>query len=269
MSSPLVFGLPDVLAPGAGTAFILAALRVGGMLLVAPAWSARSVPMRLRTAALVLFAVLLLPTAMETAGSESLQITPGSFLAETATGFAIGFAAALVIAGAEFAGELMTTTMGLSGAAIFDPVNNTQGAILGSVMQLMTLTLLLVSGGHIVMLEALARSFSVLPLGAPINLTDGFHALTVAGSGIFASGLQFAAPVIASVLITNISLAILGRAAPQLQIISVAFPLQIGIGLLTFAGSVAFIAHTLGDWTTPFSNTLDSFARAAQLPVQQ
>ena len=84
-------------------------------------------------------------------------------------------------------------------------------------------------------------------------------------STIFSTGLQFAAPVIAAILVTNIALAILGRAAPQLQIMSLAFPLQIGIGLLTFAGSVGLIVHALGQWTTPYGNTLDSFARAAQV----
>ncbi len=264
MGPDLLFGLPDFFAPGVGTAFVLTALRIGGLLLVAPAWSAKSVPMKLRTAMLVLFAVLLLPTALATTDRATLAITPATFLAETAIGFAFGFSAALVIAGAEFAGELMTTTIGLSGAAIFDPVNNTQGAIFGSFMQLMALTLLLIGGGHIVMIESVARSFSVLPLGAPIDMQAGFMALTKAGGTIFATGLQFAAPVIAAILVTNIALAILGRAAPQLQIMSLAFPLQIGIGLLTFAGSVGLIVHALGEWTTPYGKTLDAFARGAR-----
>lgn len=264
MDHSLVFGLPDFFAPGAATAFVLTALRVGGLLLVAPAWSAKSVPMKLRTALLVLFAVLLLPTALATANRETLAITPASFLMETAIGFAFGVAAALVIAGAEFAGELATVTIGLSGAAIFDPVSNTQGAFLSSFMQLMALTLLLTAGGHIVMLEAISRSFSVLPLGAPIDFGNGLAELVKVGSTIFATGLQFASPVIAAVLITNIAIATLGRAAPQLQIMSIAFPLQIGIGLLTFAGSVALIVFALSDWTTPFGKTVDTFVRAAQ-----
>ena len=74
-----------------------------------------------------------------------------------------------------------------------------------------------------------------------------------------------AAPVIAAILVTNIALAVLGRAAPQLQIMSVAFPIQIGIGLLTFAGSLGLIVHALSDWTPAYARTLDSFARAVQV----
>jgi flagellar biosynthesis protein FliR len=264
LSSPMFLGLPDFFAPGAAAAFVLTALRVGGLLLVAPAWSAKTVPMRLRTALLVIFAVLLLPSALESANRTQLVITPATFLTETAIGFALGFAAAIIVAGAEFAGELATTTIGLSGAAIFDPVNNTQGALLGSFMQLMAITLLLIAGGHVLMLKAVSQSFISLPLGAPLAMDQGFYALVNAGRTIFATGVQFASPVVAAILVTNLSLAIIGRAAPQLQIMSIAFPLQIGIGLLTFAGSIGLVVHAMGDWTTQYGNTMDSFARAAQ-----
>ncbi|MDQ8171235.1 MAG: flagellar biosynthetic protein FliR [Gemmatimonadota bacterium] len=265
MPTSAFFGLPDFFAPGVATAFVLTALRVGGLLLVAPAWSAKSFPMKLRTALLVIFAVLLIPSATANADLATLRVTPTTFLSETVVGFVIGLAAAIVVAGAEFAGELMTTSIGLSGAAIFDPVNNTQGAILGAFMQMLAVTLLLMGGGHIIMLQAVAQSFVAMPLGAPIELGNGLLAVTKAGTTIFASGMQFAAPVIAAILVTNIALAVLGRAAPQLQIMSVAFPIQIGIGLLTFAGSLGLIVHALSDWTPAYARTLDSFARAVQV----
>lgn len=258
-------GFPDFFAPGVATATVLVALRVGGLLLVAPAWSSKQVPMRLRTALLVLFAVLLVPSGLESAKQDLLAITPASFLTETALGMAFGLAAAILIAGAEFAGELMTNTIGLSGAAIFDPVNNTQGAILGSFMQILALVLLLGSGGHLLMLQAIGRSFSVFPLGAPIHIDAGLFALVKSASTIFATGVQFASPVIAAILLANIALSILGRAAPQLQIMSIAFPLQIGIGLLTVAGSLGLLVRALGDWTPAYQQHLDLFARAAQV----
>ncbi len=260
-----LFGLPDFFAPGVATAFVLTALRVGGLLLVAPAWSAKSFPMKLRTAVLVVFATLLIPSAAATADLTTLRITPVTFLSETIIGFVIGFAAAIIVAGAEFAGELMTNTIGLSGMAILDPVNNTQGAILGTFMQMLALTLLLTGGGHLIMLQAVAQSFVSMPLGAPLALPSGMLAVTKAGATIFTSGVQFAAPVLAAILVANIALAILGRAAPQLQVMSLAFPLQIGIGLLAFAGSIGLVVHALADWTPAYANTLDSFARAVHV----
>ncbi len=261
----MIFGLPDFFAPGVATAFVLTALRVGGLLLVAPAWSAKTVPMKLRSALLVIFAVLLIPSATVGADMKALEITPVTFLSETAVGFVFGLAGALVIAAAEFAGEMMTTSIGLSGAAIFDPVNNTQGAILASTMQLIALTLLLISGGHIFMLQAVAHSFNAMPLGAPLALASGFLAVVKLTTVVFSTGMQFASPVIAAVLVTNIALAVLGRAAPALNIMSLAFPLQIGIGLLTFAGSIGLVVHAFSDWTPGYVRTVEAFVRAVQV----
>lgn len=244
---------------------MLTALRVGGLLLIAPAWSAKVVPMKLRTALLVVFAVLLLPAARSTANMEALRITPAAFLAESAIGFMIGMAGALIIAAAEFAGELMTNTIGLSGAAIFDPINNTQGAILQQFMQMLALVVLLIGSGHIIMLQAIAQSFVSMPLGAPINVGAGTHEMAIAAKSIFVTGVQFASPVIAVVLLMNLALAVLGRAAPQLNIMGVAFPLQIGVGLITFAGSLGLIVHAMSDWTPAFAQTLETVARASHV----
>jgi flagellar biosynthetic protein FliR len=256
-------GLPDFFAPEAAGAFVLTALRVSGLVLVAPVWSAQMIPAQMKAALIVIFAVLLSPIAMSGVNLDALRITPATFLAESATGMVIGFAAAIVIAAAEAAGEQMTLAIGLSGAAIFDPINNTQGAILAPFMQMLAVVVLLIGGGHLVMISALAQSFHVLPLGSDINIGAGFGAVVPMARTLFASGVQFAAPVVAAVLILNIALAVLGRAAPKLQIMSVAFPLQIGVGLLTLAGSLALIVRSMADWTPAFTNTIEVFAHAA------
>ena len=265
MNSFAAAGFPDFFAPGMTAAVVLSALRVGGLMLVAPVWSAKPIPMRLRTALIVIFALLLNPAATNGVNLETLRITPATFLTETSIGLVIGLAAAMLIAGAEAAGEQMTTAIGLSGAAIFDPTNNTQGSLLATFMQMIALMVLLIAGGHLIMLRALADTFRIMPLGASLNLGEGFHALVPMARSVFSAGIQFAAPVVAAVLVLNIALAILGRAAPKLQIMSVAFPLQISVGLLTLAGSLALIVRTLSDWTPGFGSTIEAFARAANV----
>ena len=263
MNSFAAAGLPDFLAPGVAAGFVLTALRVGGLLLVAPIWSAQPVPMRLRTALIVIFAAMLTPIALSGVNAEALRITPATFLGESAVGMVIGLAAAIVVAAAEAAGEQMTVSIGLSGAAIFDPINNTQGALLAPFMQMLSVVILLIAGGHLVMIRAVAESFAVMPIGAPLDIGAGFGAVVPMARSLFSSGMQFAAPVIASVLVLNIALAVLGRAAPKLQIMSVAFPLQIGVGLLTLAGSMALIIQMMSNWTPGFGRTIEAFAHAA------
>lgn len=250
-------GFPDLFAPGTASALVLVALRVGGLVLVAPVWSARTVPMRLRTACLVLFAVLLLPTALATAPAGGVVITPAAFIGETLIGFSIGFAGAVIIAGAEAAGDMLSITIGLSGASIFNPMNGGQTMVLGQFMQLFALTLLLTAGGHVIMLEALGETFRVLPLGSSINLADGARELANTGATIFSAALRFAAPVLGAIMITNVSLGVLSRAAPQLNIFTVAFPLQIGIGLLTLALTLSVVAAAINQWPAEFGRSLE------------
>ena len=255
--------IPDFFAPGVAAAFVLTVLRVGGLLIIAPAWSAKTVPMRLRTALTVLFALMLLPAATSGTDLTALRVTPATFLSETAVGFVVGLAAALVLSAAEFAGEMITTSIGLSGAAIFDPINNTQTPIFGQMVQLLALVVLMIGGGHLVMLQAVGASFHALPLGSPVDMAAGFRAVVPTARVIFSTGFQFAAPVIAAVMVTNMALAVLGRAAPQLNIMSLAFPLQIGVGLLAFAGSLGLVVSAMTDWQPGFTATLETFARAA------
>ncbi len=268
MNGFVTAGLPDFFAPGIASAFVLTVLRVGGLLLAAPVWSAKTVPMKLRTALMMLFAVMIAPAANASTDVTALHITPASFLSETIIGLIVGLAAAMTIAAAEFGGELVTTTIGLSGAAILDPTNNTQGSVFATLLQLLALTVLLVGNGHVVMLQAIAQSFHALPLGAVPDLRAGMGTFVPMAKDIFFSGLQFAAPVIAAIFVTNLALAILGRAAPQLQLMSVAFPLQIGVGLVTFAGSIALVVHVMSDWSAGFGTSLETFARAARVAVR-
>jgi flagellar biosynthetic protein FliR len=258
--------MPDLFAPGAASALVLVALRVGGLLLVAPMWSARTVPMRLRTATLVLFAVLLLPTALASAPATGVAITPATFLGETLIGFAIGFAGAIVIAGAEAAGDVLSISIGLSGAAIMNPTDGGQTLVLGQFMQLFALTLLLTAGGHLLMLEALADTFRILPLGGTLAMADGARALAETGAALFGTAIRFAAPVLGAIMLANVSLGVLSRAAPQLNIFSVAFPLQIGIGLLVFALSLSVVAAAFEQWPAQFAGSLERTMGALALP---
>src|SRR6185312_10675476 len=101
-----------------------------------------------------------------------------------------------------------------------------------------------------------ARSVRVVPIGSGLHAA-GMLAMVRSGSVLFGLGLQFAAPVIAAVLVANTALAILTRAAPQLNVLSVAFPIQIGVGLLALAASIPFIGAFYRGWSGVYNNTID------------
>lgn len=256
--------MPDLFAPGFAQATVLLALRVGGLVLVAPMFSARNVPPKVKAGLIVLLTAVMAPAAYAAAGAGT-QVTPATFLGETLVGFAIGLGGALFVGAAETAGDLMATTMGLSGATILDPLNGASSSVLSQLAQLFAVTLLLAVDGHLVMLDALAASALEVPVGATLSLRDGAAAMVDSGAMLFALGVQFAAPVIAASLIGNVALAVLTRAAPQINVFSLAFPIQIGLGLLATVAALAFLATAAGRWPLLLESTVSrifaAFAR--------
>jgi flagellar biosynthetic protein FliR len=89
-----------------------------------------------------------------------------------------------------------------------------------------------------------------------VQVGDGLQALLALGGTLFVLGLRFAAPVIAAVLVANAALAVLGRAAPALNILSLAFPIQIGIGLFALAASLPLIATFFTSWDGAYDSLL-------------
>jgi flagellar biosynthetic protein FliR len=244
----------DPFTPGVPQALVLLALRVGGMLLVAPVFSAKTVPMKVRTGLLLLLTLLLAGPAVAAArpGLPALQVTPAAFVAESLVGFAVGFGAAVLVAAAETAGDLMSTSVGLSGASLLDPISGATNTVLANFAQLFAVTVLLSVGGHLVMLDALAESVRAVPLGLAgtggVDVRAGLAALVASGAALFALGLKFAAPVVAAAMIGNVALAVLTRVAPALNVFTVAFPLQIGLGLAAAVAALAYLATWIAGW---------------------
>lgn len=251
----------DLFAPGTAPALALLGTRISGLVLVAPTLSARTIPHRHRAVLILLLTALLAPVAI--LGIESpARITPETMLAEVVIGFALGLGAAVIVAGAEAAGESIANQIGLSGAALLDPLNNTSVPALAHFMQMVAVTLLLVTDLHVIMLDALVASTRVAPLGEPIAIAAGLRVAADTASTLFALGLRLAAPVMAVVLIGNVALAVLGRAAPQLQVIAVAFPLQIGLGLLALAASLPYVLTWFAGWAGTYDALTDRMMRA-------
>ncbi len=237
----------DFFAPGTAEVAILSACRVGGLVLVAPMFSSRTVPMPIRTALLLVLTLVLLPAAQATA-LPNARFTPGAFLTESFIGFAIGLGAALLIGAAELAADLSSQAIGLSGAALMDPLGGHQTSILGQTFGLLAATLLLAADGHHVMLDAVARSFARVPVGAEANVFEALRIMVRQGSVMFSLGLRFAAPVIAAALVTNVGLGVMSRAVPALNLMNLAFPVQITVGLVSLAVSLPFLGMVASGW---------------------
>ena len=245
----------------------LLSTRLSGLLMVAPVFSSRAVPMRVRTGILVLLTALLLPPALgafQTPGDTLPRVGPETLGIEVILGISLGLGAAVFVAAAESAGDMLAVQMGLSGANVLNPVSGTQMPVVGQFLGLFVVALLLGAGGHLAILEVLTASLRAFPLGGPIELEGGLLAPVAAMGSQFVLGLRFAAPVVAAMMIGNAVLGVTAKTVPQLNVLMMAFPLQIAIGLLTLALSLSLIAAYFGNWPEHYaelvSRILEPFA---------
>jgi flagellar biosynthetic protein FliR len=179
---------------------------------------------------------------------------------EMLIGLAMGFSIRIIFAAVEMAGEISSLTMGLGFATFFDPTTQGRSSAISQFLSLVATMAFLAVNGHLVLLSALVESFSTLPVSAIPVYGGGFKQLADWGGMIFSVGVQLSLPIVAALLITNVALGILTRAAPQLNLFGIGFPITLGVGLLVVAMTLPYLGM-------PIQNLfLDGIERARLMP---
>ncbi|MYN41762.1 flagellar biosynthetic protein FliR [Duganella sp. FT109W] len=179
---------------------------------------------------------------------------------EMLIGLAMGFSIRIIFAAVEMAGEISSLTMGLGFASFFDPTTQGRSSAISQFLSLVATMGFLAVNGHLVLLSALVESFSTLPVSALPVYGGGFKQLADWGGMIFSVGVQLSLPIVAALLITNVALGILTRAAPQLNLFGIGFPITLGVGLLVIAMTLPYLGM-------PIQNLfLDGIERARLMP---
>ncbi len=220
-------------------AFALTLVRIGGFLTLAPAFSARMVPVAFRFWISMFLSLLLLPVVdgSALAGVAGVGYFP-LVLRELVVGLLLGFVVMLALLSGNYAGKIVGVHMGFGLATIMDPVTSEQGTLIDQLQGLIVLILFFTLGGHRMLLLALSSSFKVIPLGAaqlPTAVTDGVVRLFL---HVILLGIQIAIPVIASVFVVEAAVGILSKGAPQFNVFTVGLALRILVGALVLVATI-------------------------------
>lgn len=214
------------------SAWIWPFFRMLGLFTTAPVLSMRMVPRRVRIglAALVVIAAepsLPPPSAIALNSPEALMV----LIQQVLIGLTMGFAARVVFAAIEFAGEIVGLQMGLNFAAFFDPLSGGQITAVSRFYGTVAAWLFVVMNGHLMLTAALIQSFQSFPVSPePLAFLQVIQP-QVWGAEIFKLGLWVSLPVVAMLALTNLVMGLVARVAPQMNIFSIGFPVTIGVGL--------------------------------------
>ncbi len=217
--------------------FLWPFVRFSAMLLVAPFFGSRSIPVRSRVILAALLALVVAPLMNQ---PEVKLLSATGFvllLQQILAGVLLGLLLQAVFAAVVMAGQTIATTMGLGFASTVDPQNGIQVAVVGQFYMIMATLIFLAVDGHLVMIELLAGSFQILPVSTQVIPVERLMGVVIWCGRMFADAVLISLPVVAGVLLVNLALGIVTRAAPQLNIFAVGFPLTIiaGFSLMLLA----------------------------------
>ena len=206
-------------------------IRIGAAVGVAPIFGARSVPVRIRlalTVALTSVVVPLLPgvPVVDMLSLDAMLLAGQQLL----IGAAMGFSLLVVFAAFVLGGQIVAMQMGLGFASLVDPQNGVQTPMVSQFYVLLSTLIFLALDGHLTLIQVLVDSFHSIPIDSSGLSVTGLWVLAHWGREVFAGAVSIALPTITTLMLVNLAFGVLTRAAPQLNIFAVGFPVIIAAG---------------------------------------
>ena len=213
-------------------AWLFPLFRLGGFFLVAPVFGMQLVPARVRIGLALLVTVLLVPLLPAPPALDPLSPAAMLLIArELLVGLGLGFAMLVFFQVFVLGAQLMAMQMSLGFASMVDPANGISVTVLAQYFLVLLTLVFLASNGHLAMLEVLLESFRYIPPGSGAFGAAQHWSLASSASWLFLSGLLLALPAVTALLVVNLAFGVMTRAAPQLNVFSLGFPVSMVFGL--------------------------------------
>jgi flagellar biosynthesis protein FliR len=226
--------------------FLALVSRIGGLLAALPILSGRTVPMKVKVALVLVLGAALAPVIRLPAVPYDPIALAGGLMGEMAIGLTIGLAVRMFFGALELAGDLIGVQMGFGVLQIIDPATAHSTPIIGQFFTLLASLVFLSLNAHMLIVAAIVSSYEAIPaFGAALPSALGEEVLRLCQE-MFTIGLKLSAPVLVTILVINILLAILGRAVSQINVFVLSFPVTIAAGLAVLSLSMPF---TIGLFT--------------------
>jgi len=219
---------------------LLISFRAGGLFITAPVFSHNSIPPTIKAGFAILLAIVLIPLASQVPfpAVESVWLLGLLAAKELLVGFVIGFFFSLLFSGIRMAGGIVGFQQGLLIANVIDPDAGSQVSIVAEFWILIGTVIFLAIDGHHAIISALADSYKVLPVGLADFSGPAGEMLIRFSAYSFTIAIKICAPIMITLFLVSVSLGVVARTVPQMNIFIVGMPLKIGIGFLVMAAAL-------------------------------
>ena len=207
--------------------------RIAGCLGVMPLLGSKLVPRQVRVLLAVFITLIIAPILPDMPSVEPMSL--GSFIIifqQMLIGIVLGFMVEIVTQVFVLAGQLIAMQTGLGIATTVDPAQGVSVVVVSQWFLFLTSLTFLALNGHLIVIEVVVESFYTMPIGSGAWSAEDYGRMVRWGGWMFASALIIALPALTSLLIVNFAFGVMTRAAPQLNIFSLGFPVTMLVGLV-------------------------------------
>lgn len=222
-------------------AYILPFSRLSGFLMTLAVIGSKNFPARFRMILALVITALIVPVLPEAQPIKLFSLSGFILVIEqTLIGIVLGFVSRLLLETFVVGAQVIAMQSGLGFASLVDPSNGTSVPAMGQFFLMMTTLLFLAFDGHILMIRIVVESFYVFPISSEQPIYSLFWQIVVWSKWIFATAILMALVCIASLLIVNIAFGVMTRAAPQINIFVIGFPMTMVSGLILVWATLAY-----------------------------
>jgi flagellar biosynthesis protein FliR len=217
--------------------------RVGGAVMLLPGVGELAIPARVRLGFALALSVIVMPVVAS--GLPQAPKEPLVLLlllgGEVLLGIAVGTMARIMISAVQVSGSIVAYHAGMSTATMFDPTAGQQGAMIGTFLATLAVTLLFVTGLHHMLIAGIVDSYTALPPGGELPIGDLTETVTRIVGLSFRLGLELAMPTVIVAVLLLTAMGLMSRLMPQVQIFFVALPVQVVVGLIIVAFTLSTV----------------------------
>jgi flagellar biosynthetic protein FliR len=225
--------------------FFLVLTRLSVMVFMLPFFNTRVFPVLVKAGFSLVLAIILFPViSVGNRGfTGSLTAFAGLAAVELFVGMILGLMVMAVFEGVRLMGQVVGFETGFAIANVFDPQSGAQISLLANFAFFVSMVLFLLFNGHHVLIQAVKESFELLPVGVMTLNPALVEKMLSVTSDMFVIALKIGAPAIAALLLTKVAFGLVTKLIPQMNIMIVAFPVQIVIGLFFFSFCMAVLRY--------------------------
>ncbi|HOA72544.1 MAG TPA: flagellar biosynthetic protein FliR [Phycisphaerae bacterium] len=247
-------------------AFMLVVCRIGGLVLAAPLFSSAIIPIRIKILLTLAMAAAVFPlVSVHLVGPVTLETALVGLFGELAIGLLVGLCLSLMLIGVQVAAEFISHQAGILFGSTYNPMMDSSESVLSQFFYFAALLGFLAIGGHRHLVRALLESFETLPPLA-FRLSEGLMELILDLTTMsFEMAIRISGPVVVSLMLALLALGFISRTVPQLNILTVGFPLKLALALLVLGLTVMSMEPLLIE---AFDTSLQSVRSVLGLPPQ-